>query len=73
VENLWGLYSKHNSSLTPSTQNLSLDPQGSVPASEPDPQVTLPAGIPMGIPAGYLCGPAPVSSLRLCEAVHGCA
>jgi len=29
-------------------------------AGEPDPRVMLPAGIPTGIPAGYLCGPAPV-------------
>ena len=32
-------------------------------AGDLDLQVMLPAGIPMGIPAGYLCGPSPVSSL----------
>ena len=36
-------------------------------AGEPDPRVTLPAGIPTGIPTGYLCGPAPVLSLTLDE------
>jgi hypothetical protein len=35
-----------------------------VVTGDPDPRVTLPAGIPTGIPAGYLCGPAPVLSLR---------
>ena len=34
-----------------------LDPQGSVATGEPDPQVAL--------PAGYLCGPGPVSSPKL--------
>ena len=32
-------------------------------AGEPDPRVTLPAGIPTGIPTGNPYGPAPVSSL----------
>ena len=40
------------------------DLQRSVAAGELDPRVMLPAGIPTGIPAGYLCGPAPVSSLN---------
>ena len=47
----------------PPAQNSGLDPQGSMSAGEPDPRVMLPAGIPMGIPTGNLCGPAPVSSL----------
>jgi len=40
------------------------DLQRSVAAGELDPRVMLFAGIPMGIPAGYLCGPAPMSSLK---------
>ena len=44
-------------------KNLSLDPQGSVLASELDPQVMLPAGIPTGVPAGNLYGSTPVLSL----------
>jgi len=35
-----------------------------MPAGEPDPWVMLPAGIPTGLPEGYLYGPAPVSSLN---------
>ena len=30
----------------------------------PDPWVWLPVGIPMGIPRGHLCGPAPMLDLR---------
>jgi hypothetical protein len=36
-----------------------------VMAGDLDLRVMLPAGIPTGIPAGYLCGPSPVSSLIL--------
>jgi hypothetical protein len=35
-------------------QHLNLDPQEPIATGEQDPQVTL--------PAGYLCGPAPMSS-----------
>ena len=48
----------------PLLKNQSLDPQGSAAAGEPDPWVTLPAGIPTGIPTGNPYGPAPMSSLN---------
>ena len=45
-------------------QHLNLDPQGPVATGDLDPQVTL--------PAGYLCGPAPVSSpTQTCTHTHG--
>ena len=51
-------------------QILSLDPQGSVSAGEPDPWVQVFAGIPTGIPTGNLYGPAPMSSLKSNVLIH---
>jgi hypothetical protein len=46
-------------------ENPNLDPWEPVPLGDPDPRVVLPAGIPTGIPAGYLYGPAPTLSSKL--------